>query len=49
MQGMVFAAAVYDIGLIDIPSEFIQNTGKLEGLQLAMYQCYPKAGHDALM
>jgi putative two-component system response regulator len=49
MQGIGFAAAVYDIGLIDIPSEFIQDTTRLEGLKLTMYQGYPKAGHDALM
>jgi putative two-component system response regulator len=49
MQGIGFAAAVYDIGLIDIPSELIQDTTRLEGLKLTMYQGYPKAGHDALM
>ena len=49
IQAIGFAAAVYDIGLIDIPSEFIQDTTRLEGLKLAMYQGYPKAGRDALM
>jgi len=49
VQGTGLAAAVYDIGLIDIPIEFLQDTDRLEGLKLAMYQGYPQAGHDALM
>jgi response regulator RpfG family c-di-GMP phosphodiesterase len=49
VQAIEFAAAVYDIGLIDIPIEFLQDTAQLEGLKLAMYQGYPQAGHDALM
>jgi len=49
VQGIGLAAAVYDIGLIDIPIEFLQDTDRLEGLKLAMYQGYPQAGHDALM
>jgi len=49
MQAIGLAAAVYDIGLIDIPTEFTQDTSRLEGLKLAMYQGYPQAGHDALM
>jgi HD-GYP domain-containing protein (c-di-GMP phosphodiesterase class II) len=49
VQGIGLAAAVYDIGLIDIPIEFLQDTDRLEGLKLAMYQSYPQTGHDTLM
>lgn len=49
VQGIGLAAAVYDIGLIDIPIEFLQDTARLEGIKLKMYQGYPKAGHDTLM
>ena len=48
VQGIELAAAVYDIGLINIPIEFLQDTSRLEGLKLTMYQGYPRAGHDAL-
>ena len=47
-QGIELAAAVYDIGLIDIPIEFLQDNERLEGLKLTMYQGYPQAGYDAL-
>ena len=49
VQGIGLVAAVYDIGLIDIPIEFLQDSTRLEGLKLAMYQGYPQAGHDAMM
>jgi putative two-component system response regulator len=48
MQGIELAAAVYDIGLMTIPIEFLQDNERLEGLKLMMYQGYPQAGHDAL-
>jgi len=49
MQGIGLAAAVYDIGLINIPIDFLQDSPQLEGLKLTLYQGYPQAGHDALM
>jgi len=48
MQGIERAAAVYDIGLMTIPIEFLQDTERLEGLKLTMYRGYPQTGHDAL-
>jgi response regulator RpfG family c-di-GMP phosphodiesterase len=48
VQGIELAAAVYDIGLINIPIEFLQDTSRLEGIKLTLYQGYPRAGHDAL-
>ena len=47
-QGIELAAAVYDIGLIEIPLEFLQDNERLEGLKLTMYQGYPQTGHNAL-
>jgi HD-GYP domain-containing protein (c-di-GMP phosphodiesterase class II) len=48
VQGIGLAAAVYDIGLLDVPIEYLQDTSRLDGIKLAMYQAYPQAGHDAL-
>jgi response regulator RpfG family c-di-GMP phosphodiesterase len=48
VQGIELAAAVYDIGLINIPLEFLQDANRLEGLKLTLYQGYPQAGHDSL-
>ena len=48
MQGIELAAAVYDIGLMDIPIEFLQDTNHLEGIQRTIYRGYPKTGHDTL-
>ncbi|MDD5170968.1 MAG: HD domain-containing protein [Syntrophales bacterium] len=48
VQGIGLAAAVYDIGLMDIPIEYLQDTGKLEGTKRALYQSYPQSGHDSL-
>ena len=47
-QGIELAAAVYDIGLMTIPLEFLQDNERLKGLKLTMYQGYPQAGHDAV-
>jgi putative two-component system response regulator len=48
VQGIELTAAVYDIGLMTIPIELLQDIERLEGLKLTMYQGYPQAGHDAL-
>ncbi len=48
VQGIELAAAVYDIGLINIPIEFLQDTNRLEGIKLTLYQGYPQTGHDTL-
>ncbi len=48
VQGIELAAAVYDIGLINVPIEFLHDTNRLEGVELTLYQGYPQAGHDAL-
>jgi putative two-component system response regulator len=48
VQGIELAAAVYDIGLMTIPIEFLQDSERLDGVKLTLYQSYPKTGHDAL-
>jgi response regulator RpfG family c-di-GMP phosphodiesterase len=48
VQGIELAAAVYDIGLLTLPPEFLQDTGRLDGIRLTLYQGYPQAGHDVL-
>jgi putative two-component system response regulator len=48
VQGIELAAAVYDIGLINIPRELLQDNERLDGIKLTLYQGYPQAGHDAL-
>jgi len=48
VQGIELAAAVYDIGLMTIPIEFLQDIERLDGVKLTLYQGYPQAGHDAL-
>jgi putative two-component system response regulator len=49
IEGVELAAKVYDIGLLGIPAEYLQDVGRLDGIKLTMYQSYPQAGHDALM
>jgi putative two-component system response regulator len=48
VQGIELAAAVYDIGLMTIPIEFLQDNERLDGIKLTLYQGYPQIGHDAL-
>jgi HD-GYP domain-containing protein (c-di-GMP phosphodiesterase class II) len=48
VQGIELAAAVYDIGLMTIPIEFLQDNERLDGIKLTLYQGYPQTGHDAL-
>jgi HD-GYP domain-containing protein (c-di-GMP phosphodiesterase class II) len=49
VQGIELAAAVYDIGLMTVPIEFLQDNERLDGIKLTLYQGYPRAGHDTLM
>ena len=47
-RGIELSAAVYDIGLMTVPIEFLQDIERLDGIKLTLYQGYPQAGHDAL-
>ncbi|MDP2268239.1 MAG: HD domain-containing phosphohydrolase [Deltaproteobacteria bacterium] len=33
---------------MNVPPEFLQDTNRLEGIKLTLYQGYPQAGHDSL-
>ena len=48
VQGLELAAAVYDIGLVNLPTEFLRDIGKLRDAGLALYQTYPVIGHDII-
>ncbi len=48
IEGIELASAVYDIGLMNIPIEFLQDTERLKGNILTLYQGYPQTGHDTL-
>jgi HD-GYP domain-containing protein (c-di-GMP phosphodiesterase class II) len=48
VQGLELAAAVYDIGLVSLPTEFIRDIGKLKDSGLALYQSYPVIGHGII-
>jgi len=48
VQGIELASVVYDIGLIDIPIEYLQHANRLDGIKLALYQGYPQTGYDVL-
>jgi putative two-component system response regulator len=47
-EGIRLAAAVYDLGLMSIPADFLRGKERLEGVELALYQSYPQAGYDNL-
>jgi putative two-component system response regulator len=48
VQGIELAAAVYDIGLINVPIEISQDVSRQEGVRLALYRTYPTVGYDIL-
>jgi putative two-component system response regulator len=48
VEGLLLAAYVYDISLVNMPTEIIQDSGQLTGLKLAMYQTYPQMSYDIL-
>ncbi len=48
MEGLLLAAYVYDISLVNMPTEILQDSGQLTGFNLVMYQTYPKMSYDIL-
>ena len=48
MEGLLFAAYVYNIGLVSMPVSIIQDSGKLTGIMLTLYRKYPQYSHDIL-
>jgi len=48
VEGIELASAIYDIGMVNIPADILQEAGRLEGVKLTMYQTYPEAAYDTL-
>jgi len=48
VEGLWLAAHVYDISLVNMPVEIIQGSGRLAGINLAMYREYPRLSFDIL-
>ena len=48
VEGIELASAIYDIGMVNIPADILQDAERLEGFKLAMYQTYPGAAYDTL-
>lgn len=48
LEGIELAAAIYDIGTVNIPIEILQNVERLERINLTIYQTYPEAAYDTL-
>jgi response regulator RpfG family c-di-GMP phosphodiesterase len=48
VEGIELASAIYDMGMVNIPADILQEAGRLEGLRLTMYQTYPLAAYDTL-
>jgi len=48
VEGIELASSIYDIGMVNVPADILQESGRLEGLRLSMYQTYPEAAYDTL-
>jgi len=48
VEAIELAAAVYDSGMVNVPADILQESGRLEGIRLTMYQTYPEAAYDTL-
>lgn len=48
IAGIERSARLYDIGLLGIPLEFLQDVGRLDGIKLTLYQNHPQVGYDLL-
>ncbi len=48
VEAIELASSIYDIGMVNIPADILQEAGRLEGIKLTMYQTYPMAAYDTL-
>jgi putative two-component system response regulator len=48
IEGIELASCIYDIGMVNIPADILQDSERLEGLKLSMYQTYPEAAYKTL-
>ncbi|MHB8091461.1 MAG: HD domain-containing phosphohydrolase [Syntrophales bacterium] len=47
-EGIELASSIYDIGMVNIPVDILQEAERLEGIKLSIYQTYPGAAYDTL-
>lgn len=47
-EGLLLAAYIYDISLVNIPVSVSQDSGQLTGLWLTLYKKYPNLSYDIL-
>ena len=48
VEGIELASRIYDIGMVNIPADILQEAERLEGVKLTLYQTYPEAAYDTL-
>ena len=48
VEGIELASRIYDIGMVNIPADILQEAERLEGIKLTIYQTYPEAAYDTL-
>jgi len=48
VEGIALASCIYDIGMVNIPIDILQDAERLEGIKLTIYQTYPEAAYDTL-
>jgi len=48
VEAVDLASSVYDVGMVNIPADILQEAERLEGIKLTMYQTYSLAAYDTL-
>lgn len=48
VEAIELASNIYDIGMVNIPSDILQEGEHLDGLRLALYRTYPQAAYETL-
>jgi len=48
LEGLWLAAHVYDISIVNMPAEILQDAGRLTGIKLTIYRTYPQLSYDIL-
>jgi putative two-component system response regulator len=48
IEGLLLASYVYDIGLVSMSIDILQDPGQLTGLKLALYQTYPQLSYYSI-
>ena len=48
IEGLLLAAYVYDVSLVNMPAEILQDSGQSAGINLAIYKTYPQMSYNIL-